>query len=62
MGQMDGMKDYKFRVVRTFQKCLERQVEEGLRMGVRQSEGCVLLNTKCEWYTPKLVEMVFKQQ
>ena len=41
---------------------LERQVDEGIRMKSREGEGSVLLNSKHEWFTPKLVEVSFNQQ
>ena len=29
--------------------------------GLRENEGCILLNSRSEWYTFKLVEIRFKQ-
>ena len=62
VGDREGIFDFGFKVSKTFQRCLQRQVDEGLRMKMMEGEGCVLLNTKNEWFTPKLVELEFKQQ
>ena len=62
MGDQEGMLDYRFRVSGTFKRCLQRQIDEGLQMKIKEAEGCVLLNSKNEWFTPKLVEPAFRQQ
>ena len=54
MGAEGGMSDFK--VSRTFQKCVPRQIFEGFRIKRREDEGCVLLNSRNEWFTLKLVE------
>ena len=61
MGDQEGKKDYHFTVSGCFRKCLQRQLEEGLRIRMAENDGCVLLNSKNEWFTPKLVETIFKQ-
>ena len=63
-GQTDeqgGISDYKFHIANTFKKCLQRQIDEGLRIKRKEAEGCILLNGKNEFYTPRLVEPVFRQ-
>ena len=62
VGPNGGENDYKFEVKNMFRKCLERQVDEEIRMKMREREGCILLNSKHEWFTPKTVEISFKQQ
>ena len=62
VGEREGMFDFEFKVSQNFQRCLQRQVDEGLRMNKKEEEGCVLLNSKNEWFTPKLVELNFRQQ
>ena len=61
IGEGGGQFDYKFTVKNKFGKCLQRQVDEDIRMKQRENEGCVLLNSKYEYYTPKSVELIFKQ-
>ena len=61
MGENDGMEDYRFSVSGVFRKCLDRQVDEGLRIQQCENEGGVLLNSKNEWFTPKVIETIFKQ-
>ena len=61
MGDQEGILDYRFKVSGTFNKCLQRQLDEGMRMRVQEADGCVLLNSKNEWFTPKLVVPNFKQ-
>ena len=51
VGEHGGVKDFKFSVSGKFRKCLDRQVDEGLRIQRREREGCVLLNSKNEFYT-----------
>ena len=57
-----GMEDYKVKVVEKFQKCLYRQVDEDVRMQELASSDGVLLNSKYEYYMPKSVQPVFRQQ
>ena len=61
IGENDGVEDYRFSVSGVFRKCLDRQVDEGLRIQQCENEGGVLLNSKNEWFTPKVVETIFKQ-
>ena len=61
VGEREGVGDYRFKVTNKFKKCLERQVNEDIRMQHHKKDGCTLLNSKNEWYTPKSVEPVFKQ-
>ena len=63
-GQTDkqgGISDYKFHIANRFKKCLQRQIDEGLRIKRKEAEGCILLNGKNKFYTPRLVEPVFRQ-
>ena len=62
VGDGGGIDDYKFKVSGAFKKCLNRQVDEGLRMTASESLGVTLLNSKNEFYTPKIVMPVFRQQ
>ena len=43
-------------------KCLDRQVDEGLRITECETEGGDILNSRNEWFTPKIVEAIFRQQ
>ena len=61
VGEHGGVKDFKFSVSGKFRKCLDRQVDEGLRIQRREREGCVLLNGKNEFYKPRIVEPDFRQ-
>ena len=61
VGEGGIQSDYKFTVTNKFTKCLGRQVDEDIRMKLKENQGCVLLNSKNEYYTPKSVEIVFKQ-
>ena len=61
LGDDRGVTDYKFKVVRKFSKCLQRQIDEDLRMQKNEREGGVNLNSKNEYYTPKGVQPVFLQ-
>ena len=61
LGDDRGMTDYKFRVVRKFHKCLQRQIDEDQRIQKNEREGGVTLNSKNEYYTPKGVQPVFLQ-
>ena len=62
LGDEGGMGDYKARVVKKFSKCLPRQVNEDIRMQEFENKGGILLNSKQEYYTPKSVQTVFRQQ
>ena len=62
LGQRGGIGDYQFSVTGVFRKCLDRQVDEGLRILQCENEGGVVLNSKNEWFTPKVIETVFRQQ
>ena len=55
------MKDYRFEVTGVFNKCLDRQVDEGLRITRYEAEEGTLLNSKNELFTPKIVSTVFRQ-
>ena len=57
-----GVSDYKVRVDGRFLKCLYRQVDEDVRMQQVEAMGGELLNSKYEWYMPKSVQPVFRQQ
>ena len=61
LGDDRGLTDYKFRVVKKFRKCLERQIDEDQRMQKNERDGGVTLNSKNEYYTPKGVQPVFLQ-
>ena len=61
VGEGGAQSDFKFTVKNKFTKCLQRQVDEDIRMKIRENEGFVLLNSKNEYYTPKSVELIFKQ-
>ena len=62
LGQGGGKDDYKFSVSGVFRKCLDRQVDEGFRILECENETGVVLNSKNEWFTPRIVETVFRQQ
>ena len=62
VGDVDGRTDYKLSVSGIFKKCLDRQIDEGLRMNECEARGENLLNSKNEYFTPKIVETVFRQQ
>ena len=61
LGEDGGMRDYKFEVTGVFKKCLDRQVDEGLRITRCEAEGGTILNSKNEFFTPKIVSTVFRQ-
>ena len=46
VGPNGGMEDYDFSVASVFKKCLDRQVEEGLRILECEGGGGVVLNSK----------------
>ena len=62
VGAEGGIRDYKIEVTGTFTKCLPRQVDEDIRMQHYEAAGGVLLNSKHEYYTPKSVQTIFRQQ
>ena len=62
LGARGGIGDYGFKVSGRFRKCLSRQIDEGLRITATELEGAVLLNSKNEFFTPKIVMPVFRQQ
>ena len=62
VGGDGGMSDYVFKVTGQFRKCLDRQIDEGLRITECESKGGRLLNSKNEYFTPKIVLPVFRQQ
>ena len=62
VGERGGIADYKFKVTGVFRKCLDRQIDEGLRISKCEAQGGVLLNSKIEFFTPKIVLPVFRQQ
>ena len=61
IGEMGCQFDYKFTVKNKFTKCLQRQVDEDIRMQLREIEGSTLLNSKNEYFTPKSVQLIYKQ-
>lgn len=62
VGQDGGVTDYKMKVDGRFLKCLYRQVDEDVRMQQFEKNGGVLLNSKYEYFMPKSVQPVFRQQ
>ena len=62
VGTNGGVGDYKVKVVGKFLKCLYRQVDEDVRMQELEAGGGVLLNSKYEYYMPKSVQPLFRQQ
>ena len=53
--------DFKVKVSGSFSKCLQRQVDEDIRMQEYEASGGILLNSKYEYYTPKSVQTIFHQ-
>ena len=47
------MMDYNFRVTGTLRKCLDRQIDGGLRITESETAGGKILNSKNEWFTKK---------
>ena len=62
VGERGGITDYNFRVTGVFKKCLDRQIDEGLRITACETQGGVLLNSKNKFFTPRIVLPVFRQQ
>ena len=62
VGAEGGDSDYKVEVTGSFTKCLQRQVDEDIRMQQYEANGAILLNSKHEYYTPKSVQPDFRQQ
>ena len=56
-----GVDDYEMKVIKQFRKCLNRQVFEDIRMQACVMKGGTLLNSKNEYYTPKSVQVIYKQ-
>ena len=61
VGENNGFNDFEMKVTGRFRKCLDRQVDEDLRMQEFEGGGGVMLNSKCEYYTPKSIQPVFRQ-
>jgi hypothetical protein len=61
VGENGGMDDFKVTVSGSFSKCLQRQVDEDIRMQEYEANGGILLNSKYEYYTPKSVQTIFHQ-
>ena len=45
-----------------FRNCLDRQVDKRFQILACDSETGVVLDSKNEWFTPRIVETVFRQQ
>ena len=56
----NGMTDFNVKVTGKFKRCLERQVNEDIRMQHCEAEGGTVLSRN-EFYTPKSVQPVFRQ-
>jgi hypothetical protein len=54
----EGMADYNFKVTGAFKKCLDRQIDEGLRINECELDVGTILNSKNEFFAPKIVETV----
>ena len=61
VGENNGMNDYRMKVTGKFRKCLERQVNEGVRIQKCEDKGGTLLNSKKEYFTPRTIQTIFKQ-
>ena len=61
VGGNGGVDDYGMKVTKQFIKCLNRQVFEDIRMQACVMKGGTLLNSKNEYYTPKSVQVIYKQ-
>ena len=55
VGDKGGMHDYKVKVTQKFRRCLERQVDEDIRMQHCELSGGTVL-PRNEFYTPKSVQ------
>ena len=62
VGPDEGSRDYIVKVAGRFRKCLYRQVDEDVRMQNFEANGGALLNSKYEYYMPKSIQPVFRQQ
>ena len=62
VGLNGGRDDYRFSVAGRFQKCLHRQVDKDIRMQDFEQSGGILLNSKYEYFMPKSVQPMFRQQ
>ena len=54
VGAEGGVGDYKFKVSGVFRMCVNRQIDEGLRMSACECSGGVLLNSKNEFLPRKI--------
>ena len=45
LGDQQGLMDYRFKVTNVFRKCLQWQIDEGLRIMRNENEGCMILNS-----------------
>ena len=61
VGGNGGVDDYGMKVTKQFRKCLNRQVFEDIRMQACVMKGGSLLNSENEYYTPKSVQVIYKQ-
>ena len=61
IGDQGGKKDYKMMVTGRFRKCLQRQVDEDIRMQDYEKAGGKTLNSKREYFTPKSIQPIFRQ-
>ena len=59
VGENGGIEDFKVKVSESFSKCLQRQVDEDIRMQEYETSGGQLLNSKYEYYTSKSVQTIF---
>ena len=62
VGPNEGRDDYKVKVEGRFLKCFYQQADEDVRMQLYEASGGELLNSKYEYYMPKSVQPVFRQQ
>ena len=62
VGPGGGRDDYKWKITSKFGRCLQRQVDEDIRMQVFEKGGGTILNSRLEYYTAKSVQPVFRQQ
>ena len=73
VGPDQGQGDYEFRIEGVFQKPLQRQVDEAVRLGQIDSHGCLIedvggewgspvvsLNTRGEFFKPRIMQYNFQ--
>ena len=60
VGDDGGIQDFNFKVAGTFRKCLQRQVDENVRIQNCESGVGHLLNSKREYFSSKSVIPYFK--